>query len=233
MSAVPNYGSELYDCERLFNALAEEIKLPLVQISRQAELGVSKSSALDIETSADSALRLIDGYLLSVSLQQKLLELEPVSVSAVLYDSASQLQQLAKQYDCRLELHFSGRYGPVMAHKKSLEAAILTLGQSFIEASSHDGRASVMLAAHRSNNGIVAGVYSDNNELSAAALVRYKKLYGRSKQPFPTATAQGGASVFIADSLMAAMDSKLHMSSHQKFRGLAGTFLPSKQLQLV
>jgi len=43
---------------------------------------------------------------------------------------------MAKQYQCKLELHLSGRYEPVMANKAGLEAALTSLGYVFIEAQS-------------------------------------------------------------------------------------------------
>ena len=73
---------------RLMRALAEELKLPLMQISRSAELGQldSGNNLQIIETTASNALRLLDGYILTTQLmgEQQQLEIEPVSVTAVL-----------------------------------------------------------------------------------------------------------------------------------------------------
>ena len=103
--------------KELFLAMAEELKLPLQYIARQAELRTMQLQAVqkdaisstmhssgtqaclkDILTSADMSLQLLDSYLLSLRLSLDpaiKLELEPVSVSAVLYDTASQLQDVA------------------------------------------------------------------------------------------------------------------------------------------
>ena len=118
--------------------LAEQLKLPFMQIQRQAELIrlTGKQDISSIETSADYALKLIDNYLLGLKLNnEKLaLEQEPVSVAAVLYDSGQLLDRLAKKYGVKLELNISGKYEPVMAHKQGLESALVSLGTSLIEA---------------------------------------------------------------------------------------------------
>ena len=77
--------------QELLLSIAEQIKLPLLQIARQAEIArlTSLPNLDDIQTTADNALRLIDNYLLSVRLscEQELLAMESVSVSSVLYDA--------------------------------------------------------------------------------------------------------------------------------------------------
>lgn len=181
------------------------------------------------------ALRLVDSYLLSVQLQSlPSLELEPVSVSAVLQDTAHKLNLLARQYDCDLEVHLSGRYAPVMAHRQSLEAAYATLGYAFIEAIPNaDNKHRVILGAHRSSNGLVAGIFGNQQELSADMYRRGQALYGTAKQSMPGMSPSAGAGVFVADSLLRHMATPLHVSRHNRLSGLAATLLPSRQLTLV
>jgi hypothetical protein len=88
--------------QRLLRALAEQLKLPLLQIARQAELAVNHDNIYlnSINSIAEMSLRLIDGFLLSAeNYGQEVLPLEPVSVSSLLYDTAQMLQPLAKQHD--------------------------------------------------------------------------------------------------------------------------------------
>lgn len=224
--------------ERLLRALAEQLKLPLLQIAREAELADSTQdiSALGrISYTADMALRLVDSYLLSVQLQSlPSLELEPVSVSAVMQDAAQHLSKLAKQYDCDLEVHMAGRYQPVMAHRKSLEAAYTTLGQAFIEShpdTSHSH--TVVFGAHRSQRGLVAGIFSSQEAANADALKRGRALFGTARQSLPGLSPMAGAGIFVADSLLSNIQAPLHPSRHNKLLGLAATLLPSQQLQLV
>ncbi len=227
--------------ERLLRAMAEELKLPLLQIARQAELAqtVPDESLLEgIETSATQALWFVDSYLLSQRLaQQTSLDLEPVAVSAALHDAAHQLAGLAKQYDYELELRLSGRYEPVMAHARGLRTALVGLGNTLIGAADAAAGAAaprrLVLAAHRSRGGVVAGVFSQTEGLSQAVYRQGKALYGRTRQPLTGFSVQGGAGVFMADILFASMQSRLRVARHHNLTGLAATLPPSRQLVLV
>ena len=228
--------------ERLLQLLAEQIKLPLLQIARQAELARTTENPLEllntIEDTADSSLKLLDSYLLSLRLARAhaSIQLEPVSVAAVLNETAAGLSHLAKQYDCKLELHLSGRYEPIMAHRAGLEAALTSLGYVFIEAQSaaaRDGRAVIKLAAHRGKTGIVAGMFANMDGLSADMFKRARHLFGQAHQPLTQLTAGSGAGVFVADSLLASMSARLRVAHHQKLSGLAATFATSSQLNLI
>lgn len=224
--------------ERLLRALAEQLKVPLLQIARGAELGreaADLSSLHDIEYTADMALRLVDSYLLSIQLQSlPNLELEPVSLSSILDHAATQLSKLANQYGCDLDISLSGKYEPVMAHRKALEAAYISLGYAFIEAIPPNGhRHSVVFAAHRSNYGLVAGVYGDQPSWSSDVYRRGQALYGQARQAIPALTPSSGAGLFVADSLLNSVASSLRMARHHNLSGVAATLTPSRQLQLV
>jgi light-regulated signal transduction histidine kinase (bacteriophytochrome) len=224
--------------ERLLWALAEHLKLPLLQISHRAELSrrqPATETLRHIEDTASLALKLIDNYLLSSRLRQTALELEPVSLSAVMHDASLALQPLARQYGCNLDLQLNGKYGPVMTHAGGLSAALLSLGQVFIEAGSRAGnnRHTVIFATNRSRGGITAGIFSDTEQLTADIYRRARQLYGRARQPLQGLTSASAAGVFVADSLLDAMSAPLRVASHRNTKGLAATFLPSQQLSLV
>ena len=228
--------------ERLLQLLAEQMKLPLLQIARQAELAqMSRRPRQFLETiedTADSSLKLLDSYLLSLRLARThtSIQLEPVSVAAVLSETAEALAKLAKQYDCKLELHLSGRYEPIMAHRAGLEAALTSLGYVFIEAQSslpEGEQAVIKLAAHRGKTGIVAGLFANMDGLSADMFRRARHLFGQAHQPLTHVTAGSGAGVFVADSLLSSMSARLRVAHHQKLSGLAATFPTSSQLNLI
>ncbi len=225
--------------ERLLLALAEQLKVPLLQIARRAELAQTshlKAKQLStIETTADNALRLIDNYLLSMRLQaQDGVILEPVSVASVLHDTAQELNQLADDYHCRLELHLSGRYEPVMAHREGLAAAFTSIGRDMIEAEVQQNKHPVVtLAAHRGKKGIVAGIFGGSEGLTADMFRRSRTLYGQTGQPLSTVSAHPVTGIFVADSLLHSMAAKLRVAHHHKLSGLAATLLPSQQLTLI
>lgn len=218
--------------ESLFASLAEQVKLPLVQIRHAAETGQTDI----IDTTAQAALRLIDGYLLSVRLQQQgQLQLEPVSVSSLLYDVADELRPFAKLHNCEIELAVAGRYEPVMAEKQVLKAALLALGYGFIGATSVEGkqRPVIHLAVRRRGGGMTTGVYSAGDGIHANLLKQARRLAGRAHQTLPGFTSESGAGVLIADRLLAQQGTAMHVSRMYGLQGLATTLSPSRQLSLV
>lgn len=233
-------GPESVD-DRLLQALAHQLKVPLIQIARVAELARMSNNTdhLDsITCTADGALRLLDSYLLGAQLVhgQQTLELEPIAVSSVLYDVAHQLDKTARHYQCQLQLHIGGRYEPVMANRGGLTSALTSLGYVFIEAQSQRSgteRPVLTLAAHRAKQGIVAGVFGDIEGFGSALFRRAGVLYGRARQPMNEFSASAGAGIFVADSILSAMSTQLKPAHHQKLVGLAATLVPSKQLSLV
>lgn len=220
--------------ERLLQTLAEQLKLPLMQIARQAELTGGDNNE-SIRYTADMALQLIDGYLIGTALgRQQTLELEPVSISSLLHDTAHKLTRLARDYNCTIEVDLSGKYEPVMAHHASIQAAFTVLGYSLIESRIDNGKKhTLLLGTHRSRGGLVAGFFAEEPGLTADAYRRARALYGTARQPMPGVSAAASAGIFLADSILTSMEAPLHNARHRKLSGLAATLLPSKQLQLV
>lgn len=225
--------------EELLRSLAEQLKLPLLQISQAVELArLGKQTDLQhIEVVADMALRLVDSYVLSsqLSVGQTQLQMEPVSVASVLHETVENLDKIAKEYECKIELDIGGKYVPVMADKLSLESALTSLGYSFIEAQAQTGvkNSRLVLAAHKSSKGIVAGVYGSHEELTSDMFERAKLMQGRARQPLPPLGHMPSAGIFIAQSLLSNISSGLRVSRHSNLKGLAATLMPSPQLRLV
>lgn len=239
-------GLDRSDLANLLSSVAEQLKVPLTIIARQAEAGQLVGTIelshlnhlLTMRVQADAALTLVDSYLLGLELlrEQSSLDLEPVSVSSMLVDTAHTLDRYAKQYDVDLELHIGGKYEPVMAHPRGLRAALLSLGYALIESQAAQDTAKrhqLSLAAHRTQHGIVAGVYGDYEQLSAEEWRRALKLYGRAQQPFMALSAGSSAGLFVANTILEAMSTRLRVGRHQRQSGLAATLQPSQQLQLV
>ena len=223
--------------QQLLLALAEQLKLPLLQIARQAELG-QPSDLPAVRTTAESALKLIDSYLLGVRLStegQTALALEPVSVSSVLYDVATDLTAAAQFYGVQLDLKVAGRYGPVLANRRALKSALTSLGMALIESlpALDAKRLSLDLAAHKCRYGIVAGIYSDSVKMRSVPLADGRRLMGQSRQPLHDISGQSAAGIFVADQLFSAMQLKLQSSKFQNLHGLAAVLPVSPQLSLI
>lgn len=228
--------------QQLLLSVAEELKLPLQQIAGAAEkiqlVGESdaETNRLILDT-ASSALKLIDNYVLGVrlSLEPAHLNIEAVSVSSVLYDVGEQLHAMACNYDVELELNICGKYGPVVANRQGLQAALVSLGMALIEAmpAMENQQLKLQLATHRSRYGVVAGVYSSARQVSTQALSLGRKLQYNSRQPLVNLTHTSGAGVFIANNILKAMDLNLTASRHHRLYGLGTVLQSNNQLQLV
>lgn len=225
--------------QQLLLSVVEELKSPLLQVSRLAELGqlTNQPNLKQIQTSTQSALQLIDNYSLGVRLAQnpQILDLDTTSVSAILYDASQELDALAKAYGVKLELNVGGRYGPVMANRQALKAALTSLGAALIEAlpALEAPQLKLQLATHSSRYGVVAGVYTDSKQLTNNALQNGRKLQATSRQPLINLTYTSGAGVFVADSILKSMNLKLRASRHQGLYGLGTILQSNNQLQLV
>ena len=228
--------------ERLFLALAEELKLPLMHIARSAELqqtGAAPADGLqDIRQTADMSLQLLDSYLMSLRLSflpAGQLELEPISVPAVLHDTAGQLRHVARQYGVVLDLHVQGRYEPVLANRQALQGALASLGYALIEALPASGVSNMrlQLATHRTKDGIVAGVYGELDGLTPQLFRRARELQGVVRQPLVSVVPGSGAGIFIADAILGAMSARLRVGRHGNVPGFAVTLPASEQLQLI
>lgn len=226
----------------LLRSIAEQVKLPLMYISRQAEFSrgeetVPRESFEDMQANADMALRLIDSYILGLDLssRQMDLELEPVPLSAVLYDIAHDLTPIARQHNTDIELVLSGRHGQVMAHSQGLSAALYSLGSVLAEVCSEDkSRGRLRIAAHRSTRGVVAGMYLDGIPSMQTTMYQARKMREQfNRQPFSKLTSSTGAGIFVADVILASMNARLRAGRFHGKNGLAMTLQPSKQLQLV
>jgi hypothetical protein len=225
--------------QQLLLSVAEELKLPLLQITRQTELAQlnGQLDLVNVQATAQTALQLIDNYVLGVrlALEPQHFALEAVSVSSVLYDASHQLDAFAKTYGVSLELNIAGRYGPVLANRRGLEAALISIGAALIEAIpalKGPGQLKLQLATHRSRYGVIAGVYADTKQLSNEALQRGRRLQG-SRQPLLNLSQSNGAGIFVADAILHAMDLHLMASRHHRWYGLGTVLQSNNQLQLI
>lgn len=225
----------------LLLSITEQLKLPLLHIARQAELAdfnPADVSLQSIQRTADSALQLLDNYILGVQLASQRVDIptvEPVSVSSVLYDTSEQLRPMANAYGVKLDLEIDGKYGPVMTHRLGLQAALVSLGYALVEAlPAHDmPQMRLRLSAHRCRYGIVAGLYCEGEQIAAQTLRHGRQLYGRARQPLGSISHTSSAGVFVADAILHAMQSQLTVSHHRHMYGLGTVLLLSSQLQLL
>lgn len=228
-----NTGADVH----LLRALAEELRLPLLQIARQAELanmgGNGQPNIKVIEATSEAAIRLVDSYLYStqVLLGQQSLPLEPVSVTATMYDTAQYLRKLAKIYDCDIDVRVRGKCGLVMANAKGLQAALTSLVYAFVGSNQRTNKQRIVLMAMKDGQGITAGVMT-NAEIEKGTLAKARELYGKARQPASAITHKSGAGIYVADALFKSMESELRVVKQNASTGLMATMLPSYQTAL-
>lgn len=227
---------------QLLGLLAEELKAPLRQVANSCELAELNGDASDLASArfnAESALKLIDNYALGLKLANLapgMLALEPLAVTAVMAEAAIELAPLAKAYGVKLELEAGGHFLPVLAHRQALAAALVSSGRSLIEASpasDSSEQLTLKLSSHRSRFGIVTGWYWRADKITSETLARGSQLLASSRQPLSAISHSSASGVFIADMLLAAMDSRLQASKYCQWTGLAATLQPSSQLALI
>lgn len=236
---APTPGSSPILSQELLLHVADHLKMPLQQIARKAELGQLHENIdiASIRDTADMAIQLLDNYSLGVrmALDPHELDLEPVSVPSVLYDTATKLDSLAKNYGVSLELDVAGRASPVLTNRHGLQAALVSLGAALIESlpALESSQLKLQLATHTTRYGIVAGLYSDSEQLNSSVLAQATKLHGNSRQPFIGLSHTSGAGIFVAGSILQAMQLKLLASRHHKLYGFGTVLQPNPQMQLV
>lgn len=220
--------------DELLTALAEQLKMPLLQIARLVETG-NQAVLPHVSVISEHALRLVDAYVQARTLLQTDLLLEPVVTSAVLYDVAHELQPFARHHDVTIELDQKGVLAPVLAHRASLKTLLTLVATNLIEASSEmqDTPKRLVLGTHRSAKGTVIGAFSENAELSQRALRLTKELDADNARALSALGMSGAAALAIAEQLSEGMAASLKSYRHRNLAGIGSLLLPSRQLQLV
>lgn len=219
--------------------VAEEIKLPLLQIARQAEQAelTGKDLNSQIKTSSQTALKLIDSYILGIKLanQKHDWPLETVSLSSVLYDTLHDLSGMAQNYGVALEMQIEGRLSPVQANHEALRAVFSSLTMALIESlpAQESTQLRLFMCTHPSRYGHVAGIYANRPQLTKQALAKGRLLKGRSNQPLVSLSHSGAAGIFVADNILKSLNLHLITSRHHKLYGLGTVLQPNHQLALV
>lgn len=220
------------DEKRLLAVLAEQLKLPVTQMSRLVELKSHDQELIrQINETSEIALQLIDGVILSINTKsQTSLNLEPICLSRVLRAAADDLVMHAKKYDCELELDISSNYNPVMGNFRAYKSAFTTLGYTLVESQYKPG-GRVVIKSYKQKDKIYAGIFSDN-KIDNDSFKRAKILAGSARQPL-SKNSSSSAGIFIADSIFSALATNLDLVRRRNLTGFVTSFVPSKQLELV
>lgn len=197
----------------MVSMLADQLRVPLVQIQQLMELGgdgaMQSASILSIQS-----LRAIDAFLLSRDVSE--LRIEPVAVGAVLYDVAHELEPLAKQYGRYIEIDHRAKYGSLLTNKRHLEYVLGLIGEVLITSPAETKH--VVLGSHSSQREVVAGVFA--GDVSSDQPAASAQLWHRQ------------ASYEIAAELAEQLTTHIRGYRHRSLPGMGVRLTPSRQLRM-
>jgi hypothetical protein len=220
--------------EQIINALAIELKTPLTQIAREAEV----AGITGVSRQAEEIMALIDGYLLSSQTErgQQVLPLQTTAIGSILYDVAQDVRELAIGHQVDVEPRTTHKEA-VMTHARSLRIALSCLAQLATYSSAEEGEESrpriKLLSYIKSNGSVVAGVFSRGIQITEKDLKRAELLYGESHLALSTSMPGSGVRLAIASGLAESLGSKLVTLRRDSTSGLGLELMRSTQLQLI
>jgi len=219
-------------------AAAHELKTPLV-LMRQLSLQLS-SGDVDARTkaihdrmrlTAERTLRLVDGITRAASLEESLLESEPIELQALLQTVADELSPLAGELGHTLQISTPRRAVCLVGQRDFLSALMLSLCDNALTYS-RPGQPIVISGAIRSDR--VQLAVRDHGPVMSRA--RFEQLTGKLGSPqTPGGHARSsGLGLWIADSFARTMASQLEVERHRSGGLTFSVALPrSQQLSLL
>ena len=209
-----------------FMLLGEELKVPLISILQQVELG---HASVDVESYASQALRTIESLLLyqRVNSGQLSLNLEPVHVGSTMQSVANTMHPFMRTAGCTVRLDIQHGLRPVTADRRVLEAALLSLWQGFV--TTVDEGSEVVCQARRTRGGIRVSLLSQTSTLDA---VHFSQLNMRSSQPIIHAEGTS-LDLVTAQKMFGMLGGSLGKSHSNTGYGVGATLPLSHQLQMI
>lgn len=226
----------------LLKSVAEELRLPLVQISRLSESKNDDKQTIIgnlkiIESSADLALQLLESYILGLDYNdgQKQIELSPITMGAVFNDVAHQVHKIANQNNCDIELEIKNTH-PIMGNYEAIKLAFINIANSILVSTDTNEikeRRSMTLSVFSKGPKNFAGIYTNNLNITRSSWERSLLMFEKSRQKMPNFSANNCSGFYVAHNILETMSSTLIPSKHNGMRGLAADFKLSHQMQLV
>lgn len=224
--------SDITGATDLFMCLAEQLKIPFVQIKSMTDMAhdVEKKEINEI---SKINLKLIDGFLLSLRLsRQTQLELEPVPIGSLLFDVYQAVSGFADMNSCKLTVDVDRKCGLVMADYRVIKYALSNLVYSFVNSSSENTDIK-LIAKPTANQLVMTGIFAKKTNINKTLFKKAKMIKGIAHQPMQNFVNDNAAGVFVADSLLEHIGSSLDVRRVDGYSGLATFIRPSNQLSLV
>jgi hypothetical protein len=223
-------GAEMSDIER---SLAHDLKHPLLNIARQAELAEFRPETLKhIQQTAEQTLMLLDSYLLSAQGEygQTHLDLSPVHAGALFYDATRQLERhgIVRVDETKLDIRESE---PIMSHPLALTSLLSMFGM--IVRDINDGKNSLVLRSYKGTEGKIGlGIFSAQR-LTQRDVDYALEMRGQVQMPLTRISNKHGSTLSIADNLCKALGGELLVKKMGRLSGLVTELPKSEQLAFI
>ena len=227
---------------QLFASLNDEFRHVLTVIARVSEQAadapantqVHQWSTIRDVANAAAQLSAAYGQIVRSRNRTASLDLEPITISSVFRTVYNDLAPYAQQYGVALELDMSPRLGLIMSDEHVLRQALTCIGQVLVHGQAESGSVtSVVLSAHRSRHGVVAGVYTADMPLTKSSLRRARHIFGKADMPLGSVVSGSATGLFLAETLLRTITARLHLGKYHSRTGLAVTLPVCQQLHIV
>ncbi len=193
-----------------------------------------KTQLTDIERISKHALTVLDYALFAIETKQASLPLHAVSAVAAAEEVASELSQLAKVYDVKLQLEVTRKLQPVFANESAIKGVLHGLAHSAITAQTIDQKRTVVISVQATQPGKQRlGVVAPGLGFTSKSINRARNLANSARVVAPTELYSGGLGLLVSDELTKALDSALTTIRRHKQSGVGFYVSTSNQLQLV
>lgn len=220
-------------------AAAHELKTPLV-LMRQLALQLAHDPSADerqqiiherMRLTAERSLRFVEGITKAASLEDSLLESEPIELQSLLQEVAHELSPLALQSGHQFEVRTPRRSICLVGHREFLTSLMLNLCDNALTYS-QPGKP-IVLGGTQQADRIRLSVRDHGPVMSRT---RFSQLSGKLGQPQTPSghPRSSGLGLWIADTFARTMDSELELTRHHSGGLTFSVALPrSQQLRLI
>lgn len=226
----PDLGQNRHVSEhKIVFMLGEELKKPLTAIKMLSE---SSTDGNKINIEAQKALRTVDNVLLYQQLSENQLKLvpEPVHVGSTVTEVANSLRSLSIEFGCETEINIQHGISTVDVDKNILRSGLESMWQAVL--SMAEKPSPLICHVYKTKQGIKIAIVNSSVDLSKVTLSKSGKNAGVSRQPFQ-GIAGPATDLVAAKGLFGMLDSEISKVTKSGIRGLAVTFRPSMQLELI
>jgi hypothetical protein len=226
----PDIGQNRHVTEhKLVFMMGEELKKPLTAIKLLSE---NNSDGSKINLEAQKALRTVDNILLFQQASENQLSLvsEPVHVGSTITEVAHSLKPLSVEFGCDTEVFIQHGISTVDVDKNILKSGIESLWQAVL--SMTERPSPLVCHVYKTKQGIKLALVNNSIDLSKVTLSSGVSKAGVSRQPF-AGIAGPATDLVTAKGLFELLGSEISKVTKNGVKGLAVTFKPSMQLELI